>query len=113
MQHLHIIEERSPRVATRFSRVSFHDAPVFFHVAPKRLGPRHPNALQFIHVPSQDPQVAYLVVVCGVLLDFWTLAYIRDAHQGLVAAMRSAVSVDNDRHRGCHRPETAKVTFTA
>jgi hypothetical protein len=69
MQHLHIIEERSPRVATRFSRVSFLDAPVFFHVAPKRLGPRHPNALQFIHVPSQDPQVAYLVAVCGVLLD--------------------------------------------
>ena len=75
MQHLHIIEERSPRVATRFSRVSFLDAPVFFHVAPKRLGPRHPNALQFIHVPSQDPQVAYLVAVCGVLLDLliWTL----------------------------------------
>jgi hypothetical protein len=86
---------------------------VFVHVAPKRLGTRHPNALQFIHVPSQDPQVAYLFVVCGVLLDFWTLAYIRDAHQGLVAAMRSAVTVDTDRHRGCHRPETAKVTFTA
>jgi len=100
MQHLHIIEERSPRVATRFSRVSFLDAPVFFHVAPKRLGPRHPNALQFIHVPSQDPQVAYLVAVCGVLLDLLldSCASIRDEHQGWVAAMRSAVTVDTDGH---------------
>ena len=38
--------------------------------------------------------------VCGVLLDLLldSCASIRDEHQGWVAAMRSAVTVDTDGH---------------